>query len=257
MTGVKGFTIRKWQERYKFFQPEMAKNGYWYYSNEDYILLSKVVNCLQKGEKISHIAAKGREAILALRGEDDYNDEEKKILRILQENRLTDLEIYLEEKFKTSNFSIFIRQYVESLIILIGRAWQDGFISVADEHNFSKWIAGYLRAKLQSRENTLTPQWLVAVYPGDMHELGALMHFALLKEKNIPAKFVGTLPKEHIIRELKRGEYKVLSLSMAMMQPMSKIMKLKETIIEKSGVSKVYIGGRGYQLSKYGTCREK
>lgn len=67
MTGVKGFTIRKWQERYKFFQPKWQKmdTGIIPMRTTSY---SKVVNCLQKGEKISHIAAKGREAILCSEG---------------------------------------------------------------------------------------------------------------------------------------------------------------------------------------------
>jgi len=257
MTGVKGFTIRKWQERYNIFNPQMANNGYWYYSHDDYVILAKVVKMVAEGERISNIVAIGRQNLLNLRNDNEYNSEERELISYVVEGNLSALEKYLEDKFTTCSFRKFIREYAETLVILVGRAWQDGLISVADEHSFSRWMFGYIRNKCADFETFDQPIWLVAVFPGDNHELGALMHYAMLINYGVPAKFVGTLPTEHLLRELYRSGYKAVSISLTLSQQMNKIDKLKASIEKKTKVKKIAFGGRGYKLSKYGICRDK
>lgn len=260
MTGVKGFTIRKWQERYKIFKPQLAPNGYWYYSNEDYEVLVRIVRFLEEGEKISHIVALGRENLLKFKNEDGYSEEEKQFIRWLENDQFSEIENYLNEQEKQKNFSSFIRQSLEKQVALVGRAWQDGMISVADEHSFSRWVTTYIRNKCKKYETELKdkkPIWLVAVLPGDTHEIGALMHYAILLGKKVPARFVGTLPLDHIIRELNKGQYRTISISMTMAPQLTKLEKIKNTILNKTSVKKVIFGGRGYRLAKYGICKEK
>ena len=257
MTGVKGFTIRKWQERYSIFQPQMANNGYWYYSNEDYTVLSKIVKLLESGERISNIAAIGRENLLKLKNEAGYSDYERQLLHWVMEGNFSAIEKEFEAKVSSMSFKDFIRNHAEHMVILVGRAWQDGLITVAEENSLTKWLFGYIRNKASQFETDKRPIWLVSVFPGDPHELGALLHYAVLKSKKIPAKFVGSIPMEHLVKELIKTNYKIVSLSMALAQPLPKIEKVKNALLKKSQVKKVYFGGRGYKLAKYGICRER
>ena len=257
MTGVKGFTIRKWQERYSIFQPQMANNGYWYYSNEDYTVLSKIVKLLESGERISNIAALGRENLLKLRNDQGYTDHERQLLQWVMDGNFTEIERDLEAKVNSMNFKEFIRHHAEHLAILVGRAWQDGLISVAEENSLTKWLFGYIRNKATKFESDRRPVWLVSVFPGDPHELGALMHYAILRSQKVPAKFVGSIPMEHLMKELIKSDYKIVSLSMALAQPLTKIEKVKTNLLKKTKVKRVYFGGRGYKLAKYGICRER
>jgi len=259
LTGVKGFTIRKWQERYRIFQPQLAPNGYWYYTPDDFTILSRIVKRIEQGEKISSIVALGREKLLSLKDDSGYTEEEKKLIRLIQENQFTEIGNLLEKYFSESTrFSNFIYNHIERIAILVGRAWKDGLISVADEYSFSRWMIGYLRQKCNQFEiSGNKPIWLVAVFPGDTHELGALMHYAILLSKKIPARFVGNLPVEHLIKELNRGQYRALSVSLTLAPSMGKIEKFKNTILSKTRVKKVFFGGRGYKLAKYGIAREK
>lgn len=257
MTGVKGFTIRKWQERYSIFQPQMANNGYWYYSNEDYTVLSKIVKLLESGERISNIAALGRENILKLKNDQGYTDHERELLKWVMDGNFSAIEAEFEAHCKAMSFKDFIRKHAEHLAVLVGRAWQDGLISVAEENSCTKWLFGYIRNKATQFELDRKPIWLVTVFPGDPHELGALMHYAVLRSQKIPAKFVGSIPMEHLLKELIKTEYKIVSLSMALAQPLTKIEKVKAQLMKKTKVRRVYFGGRGYKLAKYGICREK
>jgi DNA-binding transcriptional MerR regulator len=258
LTGVKGFTIRKWQERYGIFEPELASNGYWYYSNDDYTVLTKIIKLLESGERISNVVSIGREKLLNLRDDSNYSSAEKLIISWIQKNQYIELGKYLDSLYQPNNFTAFIRNQVESVVILTGRAWQDGLLGVGDEHSFSRWMTGYLRQKCADLEEpSSNPLWLVTVFPGETHELGALMHYAILIGKKIPAKFVGTLPVEHIIKELNKGNYRTVSVSMVLAPPLQKIEKLKKNLLSKSKVKKVFFGGRGFKLAKYGICRER
>lgn len=257
MTGVKGFTIRKWQERYSIFQPMMANNGYWYYSNEDYTVLSKIVKLLESGERISNIAALGRENILKLRNDQGYTEIERQLLQWVMEGNFHEVEKYLEEKHNSMGFKEFIRHYVEHLVILMGRAWQDGLITVGEENSLTKWLGGYIHSKASKFEITKKPVWLVSVFPGDPHEIGALMHYAILRSKKVPVKYIGSIPTEHLVKELIKTDYKIVSISMALAQPLTKVEKLKSVLLKKTKVKRIYFGGRGYKLAKYGICRER
>ena len=257
MTGVKGFTIRKWQERYSIFQPQMANNGYWYYSNEDYTVLSKIVKLLESGERISNIAALGRDNILKIRNDQGYNDAERQLLQWVMDGNLSAVEKYLEEKLDSMGFKEFIRHHAEHLVILAGRAWQDGLITVAEENSLTKWLVGYIHSKISKFEVTKRPVWLVSIFPGDPHEIGALLHYAILRSKKVPVKYVGSIPIEHLVKELTKTEYRVVSISMALAQPLTKVEKLKTTLLKKTKVKRIYFGGRGYKLAKYGICRER
>jgi DNA-binding transcriptional MerR regulator len=257
MTGVKGFTIRKWQERYSIFQPQMANNGYWYYSNEDYTVLSKIVKLLESGERISNIAALGRDNILKIRNDQGYNDAERQLLQWIMDGNFSAIERYLDEKHDSMGFKEFIRHHAEHLVILAGRAWQDGLITVAEENSLTKWLVGYIHSKISKFEVTKRPVWLVSIFPGDPHEIGALLHYAILRSKKVPVKYVGSIPIEHLVKELTKTEYRVVSISMALAQPLTKVEKLKTTLLKKTKVKRIYFGGRGYKLAKYGICRER
>ncbi len=260
MTGIKGFTIRKWQERYKIFKPQLAPNGYWYYTNEDYEVLAKIVRFIEEGEKISHIVALGRENLLKFKNEDSYSEEEKQFIHWIENNQFLEIENYFDEQAKQMSFSSFIRHSLEKKVNLVGRAWQDGMLSVADEHSFSRWVTAYVRnqcKKYETELKTKKPVWLVSVMPGDEHEIGALLHYAILVGKKVPVRFVGTLPIDHLIRELNKGQYRTVSISMTMAPQLKKLEKIKNTIMKRTSVKKVIFGGRGYRLAKYGICKEK
>jgi DNA-binding transcriptional MerR regulator len=248
MTGVKGSTIRKWQERYGIFDPQVAPNGYWYYSNDDYIVLNRIVNFLERGDKISKVVALGREYLLKYQNTENYSQEERNFFRSLQANDFSTIEAKYNQLFQEVGFRTFVREHLHKLVIFVGRGWNDGLISVADEHAFSRWFIGYLSKLIQPIRKDVEPIWLVASFPGDTHELGALMHYALLCSKNIPVRFVGSLPIEHIVKELVKPHYKAISFSLAVQQPLKKIEKIKNLVLTKTKVQNIYFGGRGIKL---------
>ncbi len=249
LTGFDGARIRKWQERYRILRPERGANGYWYYGNEDYIVLQNMKRLLEKGEKLQSVVSLGREYLLGMMGAEDFAESEMSLIQRIASNDFSSIEREFDELYHGMPFSSFVRGPILRAVVLTGSAWEAGLLSVAEEHAFSRWLFTYIYSKTSELGIPAEPVWLVCVFPGDPHELGALIHYALLISKKVPAKYAGTLSIEHIIDELKRNSYRNLSLSMVMPQSPEKIESIRTRILEKSGVQKVLIGGRGYRAS--------
>lgn len=249
LTGFDGARIRKWQERYGILRPERGSNGYWYYTNEDYIILQNMKRLLEKGEKLQSVVSLGREYLLGMMGADDFGESEMNLIKQIASNDFDAMGRDLDEKYMSMSFGRFVRGPVRDVVVLIGSAWEAGLLSVAEEHAASRWLFTYIYGKTRELGIPNEPIWLVAVFPGDPHELGALMHYAMLISKKVPAKFAGSLSIDHIVDELKRNNYRNLSLSMVMPQPLDKIESIRSRIKERSGVKKVLVGGRGYRAA--------
>lgn len=249
LTGFDGARIRKWQERYGILRPERGANGYWYYGNEDYIVLQNMKRLLQKGEKLQSVVSLGRDHLIGMMGADDFSEHEMSLIQRISSNEFSSIEEDFNELYSQMPFGQFVRGPIRDAAVLTGSAWEAGLLSVAEEHSFSRWLFTYIYGKTGALGIPSDPVWLVCVFPGDPHELGALMHYALLVSKRVPAKYAGTLSIDHIIDEIKRNGYRNLSLSMIMPQSPEKIESIRSRIKERTGLRKVLIGGRGYRSS--------
>ena len=106
---------------------------------------------------------------------------------------------HLESRRTKTTFKYFLRHAARALAELVGRGWEEGVLSVADEHAFSRRFQAYLGALAKpgadaAHSKKERPMRLVVVFPGDEHELGAFMQYVLLSHYDIPARFCGTLP---------------------------------------------------------------
>lgn len=249
LTGIRPSTIRKWQERFGIFNPIKANNGYHYYSTDDYMILLNIRYLLKNGKKTNEIMNMGRIKLSQLKIRHDFSEEEREIIKHLQEGQFHKIEEKLEYNYRKHSFSTFLHQHIKKILYLVGEAWEKSQITIAEEHSFSKWLHAYLYGKCELKNIEKQPIWLVTVFPDDVHELGALLHYADLVHQNVPAKYVGCLPLEFIIEELRDNSYRTVSLSMTLKQKVNKINKIKEKILKHTTVKKVLFGGRGYRLS--------
>ncbi len=228
-TGLSPARIRKWQERYHILQPEQKENGYYYYSNDDLKVLIFFKRQLENGKSLKELSTIKREEILS---KDLYiNDFNKKELKII--NAISKLEYDLIKKNLDKIYFESLLKWVkeiEKLLILTGKAWEKNFITVADEHSFSNWLRNYISSKVLKYFIYDKPIWLVCVFPGDQHELGALLHFVKLLYYKVPAKFVGMLPEHYLLQEIKLNSYKYISISVVLPQSIKKLQNLKNKI---------------------------
>ncbi len=245
LTGLSAARIRKWQERFRILTPVQAENGYYYYDNDDLRILLNIQERLDAGSKLKAIVKLNRSDLLS--SEALFNQEEWNILNAISRNQFRALESHLNDALLDLSLVQWIRLHVHPVILLTGNAWNKGILSVADEHAFSHWLHGYILARIEPLQADGPPIWLVATFPGDEHELGALLHYARLLYYHIPARFCGMLREEHLIKELKKKHYRTVSISLVIPRKPEEITRLRQRIRQETHVRRIHFGGNGYK----------
>lgn len=241
MTGVPAHTIRKWQERYHILRPRQTRNGYWHYSNEDYFVLKSVQQRLKENERLREIMALGRDNLLRDKvGE--FSREHLSFLSMLRAGDFASIEADVDKRMTTS-YSSWISRVIRPMVVLVGKAWETQQISVAEEHAFSRWLTAYLTRKADIPSAVERSGWLVATFPDDPHELSSLMYYVILRSRGVHAQFFGPLPREELLREVRSGDFKGVSVSVVLKQSRQKMDGLRAELQKTAPGIEVRFGG--------------
>ena len=243
MTSFTPARIRKWQERYRIFAPLQGSNGYWYYTNEDYLVLRSVQQRLAMGQKLNQVMALGREFLLENLINDEFSQTEWRLIQWIKDSSYEKMEDHLLGERKSKSYGSWIRTVLQPMLTMVGRAWETGFISIAEEHSLSRWFHGFMLQTLADLPDPHHIDWLVVTYPGDAHELGALMHYAILRTRGKNVRFAGELPHDELLREIPEGDYKRVSISVVLPQSREKLEALRAELATASPGLLVYFGG--------------
>lgn len=250
MTDLNPDRIRKWQERYHILNPELGKNGYHYYNNNDLKILLFIKKELKAGKRIKQIIEDYKKSKTLNFITNDFTSEELTIINSISNFDYKPIELHLSSVLKKQGFYSWLRE-IHKLILLTGKAWEKNLISISDEHSFSNWLRGNLLTFVVRNMPEKKAIWLVCTFPGDEHELGAILHYVKLLKFKVPARYVGNLPKDELLREIKVNQYIYVSISIVMPRKWKEIQKLKEEILKIANI-KVLFGGYGYKkLKKY------
>lgn len=241
MTGVPAHTIRKWQERYRILRPRQTRNGYWHYSNEDYFVLKSIQQRLSESQRLKEIMALGRDTLLKDKVS-EFSPEQLKFLDCLRTGDFAAIEEVFERR-RARSTSSWINRVVRPFVVLVGKAWESQYISVAEEHAFSRWITAYLTRKVNVPQESKRSGWIVTMFPEDPHELSALMYYAILTSRGVAAQFYGHLPREELFREIRSGEFQGVTVSVVLKQPRAKLESLRSELQKIAPGIQVRFGG--------------
>ncbi len=247
LTGLSPARIRKWQERYNLLRPEVGANGYHYYSSDDLFVLQKILRQLESGGTLSGLVEAGREGIFSARVEEGYDENQRECIALLAQGYYSRFKDNLDLKAKKIGMGKLLRGPLVELVRLVGSAWEAGYLGVADEHAFSRWFFGYVETLVAPMRIAVDPVWLVVVYPGDAHELGALLHYGDLLRRGIPARFCGPLDERDLMRELSGRAYRKLSVSVVMPRTDRELRSLRNRVRARFPGVSVLFGGMGYR----------
>jgi len=184
LTGVNSITLRAWERRYGLLKPHRTESGHRLYSQDDVNLINEVVGLLDQGISISQAKAAleqrrtqrdSRSAQLP-NVWDRYQQETIALVTRFDEASLDDL---YNEALSIYPVNDLMRQLVVPTLHELGRRWQDGEGTIAEEHFFTSYMRNRLGARLHHGMKAVEGKQLVmACLPGEYHELGILM-FAL------------------------------------------------------------------------------
>lgn len=198
ISGIKAHTIRIWEQRYNFLQPQRTETNIRSYSAEELKVILNVSLLNKYGFKISHIdkmsATQMEEKIMAL---NQLDAQKERVVNALIKEMVSlnmvaferQLDVYIGQNGIEKTINEIIFPYLERVGIL----WVTNHINPAQEH----LATNIIRQKIILGIEKLTPllnygKRIVLFMPeGEYHELGLLYVHFLLKQKGIYVDYLG------------------------------------------------------------------
>jgi DNA-binding transcriptional MerR regulator len=222
LSGIKAHTIRIWEKRYKLVEPKRTDTNIRYYDDEDLKKLLNVALLNRNGHRISQIASL------------EYEELNKKVQNLSNEHRdnesrIDDLIISMieldERQFEKVLSTAIMQSGFENTIIYtlypffekIGVLWLTGAINPAQEHFISNLVRQKIIVAIDGivdRSDSSSKHFLLYLPENELHELGLLFKYYLLKKRGHKVTYLGqSVPFEDIkkVSDLLSPDYVVTS----------------------------------------------
>jgi DNA-binding transcriptional MerR regulator/methylmalonyl-CoA mutase cobalamin-binding subunit len=190
-TGLSKDTLRVWERRYGFPQPERDAYGERVYPLEQLDKLRLVKRLMDQGFRpgkvIGQSTAELQQLAEGMTGTPhmaealDSSDELARYLECVTEHRLDDLRRQLSQAHLRLGLARFITEVVAPLTVLVGEAWARGQVQIFEEHLYTEVVQSILRGAIATiPSSTAAPRVLLTTLPQEQHGLGVLMAEAMV-----------------------------------------------------------------------------
>lgn len=223
-TGLSPHVLRVWERRYGAVRPERSESNRRLYSQEEIDRLKLLARLTAEGHGIGLVATLPRSELEELAGGPvvppqapggeaaGLLEEAWSQVRQLDPRALRDT---LERASVSLGVPGLNHGLIVPLIARIGTAWEQGELSVAEEHAASSVIKEVLF--LTSRPFAASasgPNLVVATPDGQLHELGAALVASTARSQGWEVTYLGaSLPASEIARAAMRHESRAVALS--------------------------------------------
>lgn len=199
LTGIKAHTIRIWEQRYGFLNPQRTETNIRYYSNTELKTVLNIALLNKYGYKISHIdrmtPVEMKDKILSLsqaqaQQERIVND----LIHCMVDLRMEDFEAVLDNYIMGKGVERAITQIIFPFLERIGILWLTNHVNPAQEHLVTNIIRQKLIIGIESVNShvSLNKSTLLFLPEGEHHELGLLFMYFLLKSRGVKVLYLGS-----------------------------------------------------------------
>jgi MerR family transcriptional regulator, light-induced transcriptional regulator len=189
-TGLSKDTLRIWERRYGFPQPERDAHGERVYPLEQLDKLRLVKRLMDQGfrpgkiigqstAELRHLA-EGKTAAPRTAEALATSDELARYVDCVTDHRLDDLRRQLSQALLRLGLAPFITEVVAPLTVIVGEAWTRGQVQIFEEHLYTDVVQSILRGAITTiPANAEAPRVLLTTFPQEPHGLGVLMAEAM------------------------------------------------------------------------------
>ena len=220
-SGLSPDVIRIWERRYGVVAPVRGPRGARLYTADDVRRLRLLGELVASGRRIGDIArldGQGLAALAARAAAGEPRDEDdgtaQALLRALERWDAPGLQQALGEALIALGGRAFVRRVAVPLLDEVGRRWESGMLSIADEHLVSGLLRNLLGAAVQMQARRRGPRLLLATPPGERHELGLVMAALVALDAGCSVYLLGAeVPAADIVSASRRGGIDVVALA--------------------------------------------
>lgn len=190
-TGLGKDTLRVWERRYGFPQPQRDAQGERRYTDDELTRLRHIRRLIDAGHRPGQIVPLPLDRLLALTSgstqptagqmqtsstEPDPAQEVHPWLDLLRRQDASGLRQALVRMINERGLARTLTEGVAPMNVLVGQSWLEGRLAVHEEHLYTEVVQGTLRhAMVALQPPARPPRVLLTTLPGEQHALGLLM----------------------------------------------------------------------------------
>lgn len=203
-TGLSKDTLRVWERRYGFPQPERDAFGERSYPVDQVDRLRIIRRLLDLGHRPGKVIALPVERLQALAAEVAQSavapeqishapDELQRYMDLIKGHQVAELRDALSQATLRMGLDRFVVQIAAPLTRQVGEAWARGWFEVFEEHLYTEAMQVALRNGIGSIPHTARgPKVLLTTFPHEPHGLGLLMAQAIMALDGCQCVSLGT-----------------------------------------------------------------
>ena len=253
-TGIAKEVLRKWEKRYGFPSPDRDDNGNRLYGDDQVARLHLISQLIDGGMRPGVVVSLEMDALqtlLATKAPPNYpsaNITHGKLVGWLQLREPEQLRHQLQSEMQRTGLTVFITDTLPAMNQMVGIAWQQGEISVLDEHIYSETLQDLLRSIFVGiNKPDGAPRILFTTPVGELHTLGILMLQVYLSMQGGCCISLGAqTPAEEIALAVQQLRIEILCLSISSCFPQRKVIsllkKIRSLLPERTAF---WVGGAG------------
>jgi DNA-binding transcriptional MerR regulator/methylmalonyl-CoA mutase cobalamin-binding subunit len=263
--GVAKETLRVWERRYGFPQPQRDANGERVYPPDQVHRLSLVKRLIDQGYRPGKIMTLGAEELSELgtkpgaaattRGLDD--PEIRACIDLVRAHKMSELRQRLSQSMLLMGLQRCVTELIAPLTTAVGAAWARGEVAVFEEHLYSEMLQGVMRSAIfsatqQAGHAQAAPRVLLTTVPQERHGLGLLMAEALLALEGAHCVSLGTqTPLGDIVDAARSQRADIVALSFSgVTSPRAAVDNVNELRNRLADQAEVWVGGAGVEMAR-------
>lgn len=254
-TGIGKDTLRVWERRYLFPNPQRDNLGDRLYPFDQVERLRVIRRLLDKGMRPGKILGLDLPELHQLLDAhtDQPVDPERhanclSLLKLLRTHRSHELRETLNCILVRDGLRTFIADTVVPMNAFVGDCWIRGDLTVPEEHLYTEQLQNVIRYAIQSQGiPSASPRILFTTFPDEEHCLGILMVEAMCVSEGTHCTSLGTrIPLSDIAKYAVDGRYDVVALSFSAAYPSRNVVKdLKQFREQLPEQISIWAGGAG------------
>jgi methanogenic corrinoid protein MtbC1 len=266
-TGVAKETLRVWERRYDFPQPQRDPFGERVYSSDQVNKLRLVKRLIDLGYRPGKVIQYNTDELQALalkaagqgrpqpgRGHPDLQT----YLDLCKSHQMETFRRNLTQAMLVMGMKNFVIDLVAPLVSSVGEAWASGQFAVFEEHLFSESVQIVLRGAIFSvpqvnhSNGAPRPRIVMSTLPQERHGLGLLMAEALLAAEGAHCISLGVqTPLPEIVEAARAKQADIVALSFSLtMNPRHVLDSLRELRSRLPEAVEIWAGGSNAALRK-------
>jgi len=254
-TGIGRDTLRIWERRYGFPQPDRNEKGERIYPESQLRMLQRVRRLLDQGVRPGQLLPPDEARLVqietdigALVNSPGATASINEILKALSVSNTGRIKKLFETLYAEQGLERFVLETVAPMLTTLGNRWFTGELRVFHEHILSQYLVRFLNSKILEQDIAdRKPKIVLATLPGEQHSLGLLMVASLLAVQGIEAINLGSeAPIDEINQAVRQSGADTLGLTFSTAYPYnsirSNLQELRNVLPENT---ELWIGGEG------------